>query len=119
MPATQQQHMTALATANERRLERAALKQQVHDAAGDGPGRGPRGLAKLADVIDHNPASIQSAKVWDVLAWSPRIGPQVIRRVLRHIGASPYRTVGALTERQRTLLVSVLRSPALLEQDAS
>lgn len=112
------QTFDALRLANEVRYDRAALRATIRDTAGHGIGQHDRGRLALADAVERNPMCLHNARLWDVLGWPPKTHAAVKRRVMRHIGVRyDYRTVGELTDRQRTLLVSVLRSPALLDTD--
>lgn len=95
MDAATTQRMTALAHANEIRLRRAALKDNIRT-----------GQLKIADILD-DPA-VQTAAVFDLLRAPHRMGPGKARLVLRMIGASATLQVAQLTDRQRQELLNIL-----------
>lgn len=97
MDAATTQRMTALAHANEIRLRRATLKDNIRT-----------GQLKIADVLD-DPA-VQTAAVFDLLRAPHRMGPGKARLVLRMIGASATLRVAHLTNRQRHELLGILEA---------
>jgi hypothetical protein len=99
-----QQHLRALARANQIRLARAALKRQI---AG---GRTP-----AAEVILEAPWEAASMTVADVLTSQRRWGTTRCRKVLSAVQISETKTVGALTERQRRALARRLEAGAAPE----
>ena len=112
MPATRKapavksepQHLVALARANRVRLARASLKRNI--ASGD---------AEVAKVLLDNTWEVESMTVADLLACQRRWGVTRCRRFLAMSRISEPRSVGTLTERQRTELADRLRSEPSLK----
>ena len=96
------QPLAALEYANEVRVARAELKRQI--AAGE---------LSVAAVVESCPWEAASMPVGSLLKAQRRWGSARCRRVLVALDLSEKRAVAALTERQRTALVSMLeaRSP--------
>jgi hypothetical protein len=92
------QRMDALARANEIRSQRAHLKRELK-----------AGKIAIADLLAAPPSCIYTAKVFDLLLAVPRYGRVKVNKVLAHCRISPSKTVGGLSERQRTELVTMLR----------
>jgi hypothetical protein len=80
------QRMEALQRANEIRTRRAQLKRDLKG-----------GRAKIHDLLLEPPEYVETAKVFDMLL------------VLVQCRISPSKTIGGLSQRQRTELVSMLR----------
>lgn len=97
---TPPQHMTALAKANQVRLARAELKHKVAE-----------GETTVAAVIDACPWEAVSMTMMDLLMAQHRWGRTRSRRFLTSIPMSENKTVGSLTQRQRTNLISMLGDP--------
>jgi hypothetical protein len=97
--AHSQQHMRALARANEVRLARAELKRKV---AAEEVG--------VADVILENPWEADSMAVADLLVSQRRWGQTRCRRFLAQVPMSETKTVGSMTDRQRQTLAAMLAS---------
>lgn len=95
--------MGALAKANEVRVARARLKQQLR--AGD---------VRIEQALATPPECASTAKVLELLLAVPNLGPTRASRLLTSAGVNPTKTVGTLTERQRTHLIDLLRSRANL-----
>jgi hypothetical protein len=91
------QHLRALARANEVRLARAELKRQVAD-----------GEISAAHVILECPWEAASMTVSDLLTSQRRWGSTRCRKVLATVPMSENKTVGSMTERQRTALAALL-----------
>ena len=91
------QHLRALARANEVRLARAELKRQVAE-----------GEITAAHVILECPWEAASMTVSDLLTSQRRWGSTRCRKLLQSIPMSENKTVGSMTERQRTALASLL-----------
>jgi hypothetical protein len=96
------QHLAALEYANQVRVARAELKRQI--AAGE---------LSVAAVVQSCPWQAASMPVGSLLKAQRRWGSARCRRFLVALDLSEKREVGALTERQRAALVSMLeaRSP--------
>jgi len=94
---TAPQHMRALEQANRVRLARAELKRQVSD-----------GELGVAEVIRGCPWEAESMAVAELLTSQHRWGRQRCRRFLAGLHVSETKTIGTMTERQRTELASRL-----------
>lgn len=91
--------MTALSKANEVRIARARLKQQLR-----------QGDACIEQILAAPPECASTAKVIELLLAVPKIGPARAGRLLTTAGVNQTKTIGTLTERQRTHLIDLLRS---------
>lgn len=89
---SQPQYMDALARANEVRIARADLKQEVTE------GR----LSLTAALVD---SRAEGLTVLKLLLCQHRWGVRTSRRVLNRLRIGEWKRVGALTDRQRVLLV--------------
>jgi len=94
---TAPQHMRALEQANRVRLARADLKRQVSD-----------GETQVAEVIRDCPWEAASMKVAELLTSQHRWGRQRCRRFLAASAMPENKTIGTMTERQRSELASRL-----------
>ena len=94
------QRLEALSRANEVRVARARLKQDLR--AGD---------VRVADVLLDPPGYLLTAKVFDVLLAVPKLGRVKGARALNQCRISQSKTVGGLSERQRAELVALLERP--------
>ena len=92
------QRMEALERANEIRTRRAQLKRDLKGAA-----------AKIHDLLLEPPEYVETAKVFDMLLAVPKYGRVKVNKVLVQCRISPSKTIGGLSQRQRTELVSMLR----------
>lgn len=92
------QRMTALKHANEIRTYRATLKRDLK-----------AGRESIHDLLLDPPARLETAKVFDILLAVPKYGRVKVSKVLQLCRISPSKTVGGLSQRQRTELVSMLR----------
>lgn len=102
MPAPQEQHMRALARANEVRLARAALKREI--AAGN---------RSALEVVREVPWEAESMAVGELLAAQRRWGKARSRKLINSAGLKETKEVGSLTERQRRILAAELEAKAL------
>jgi hypothetical protein len=93
-----QQRMDALSRANEIRTKRAQLKRDLK-----------AGRASIHDLLLEPPEYIETAKVFDMLLAVPKYGRVKVNKVLLSCRISPSKTIGGLSQRQRTELVSMLR----------
>jgi hypothetical protein len=91
------QHLRALARANEVRLARADLKRRVAE-----------GQLNAADVILTTPWEAQTMSVSDLLMSQRRWGHTRCRKFLSGIPMSENKTIGTMTDRQRTALAELL-----------
>ena len=90
--------MIALKRANEVRTARAKLKQELRE-----------GKLRIEQVLARPPAHVSTAQVLDLLVAVPKIGPVKATRLLNTAQVTPSKTVGGLTDRQRTRLIELLR----------
>ena len=92
------QRMEALQRANDIRSRRAQLKRDLK------AGRTP-----IHELLLDPPEYVQTAKVFDLLLAVPKYGRVKVNKILAHCRISPSKTIGGLSERQRSELVSLLR----------
>ena len=92
------QRMDALQRANEIRTKRAQLKRDLKG-----------GRVSIHDLLSAPPDFLETAKVFDMLLSVPKYGRVKVNKVLVQCRISPSKTIGGLSERQRTELVSALR----------
>ena len=92
------QRMEALQRANEIRTSRAQLKRDLKS-----------GRSSIHKLLLDPPEYLQTAKVFDLLLAVPKYGRVKVNRILNHCRISPSKTIGGLSERQRTELVAMLR----------
>ncbi|MGZ4268758.1 MAG: hypothetical protein ACXVFN_06220 [Solirubrobacteraceae bacterium] len=93
--------MQALQRANAVRLARAELKRRVAE-----------GEVHVGEVILASPWEAESMTVGDLLTSQRRWGHTRCRKFLQCIPMSENKTVGSMTERQRTALAQALGTPA-------
>ena len=92
------QRMEALQRANEIRTRRAQLKRDLKG-----------GRQSIHDLLLEPPEYVETAKVFDMLLAVPKYGRVKVNKVLQQCRISPSKTIGGLSQRQRTELVSMLR----------
>ncbi len=92
------QRMDALARANRIRTERARLKRDLK-----------AGRLSIHSLLLDPPEYVETAKVFDMLLAVPKYGRVKVNKILAHCRISPSKTIGGLSARQRTELVSLLR----------
>ncbi len=92
------QRQSALERANEIRVKRAALKRDLKS-----------GERMLADVLARPTEWVLTAKVHDLLVCVPGIGAVKAAKMLQQCRVSGSKTVGGLSDRQRSELVALLR----------
>jgi hypothetical protein len=92
------QRMEALKRANDIRTRRARLKRDLKS-----------GRSKIHGLLLDPPEYVQTAKVFDLLLAVPKYGRVKVNRILTQCRISPSKTIGGLSQRQRTELVSYLR----------
>ena len=93
-----QQRMDALQRANQIRTRRAQLKRDLKS-----------GRRSIHDLLLDPPDYVETAKVFDMLLAVPKYGRVKANKVLLQCRISPSKTIGGLSQRQRTELVSMLR----------
>lgn len=91
------QRREALAKANDVRMKRARLKEQIR-----------AGRVATSDLIAEPPEFVVTAKVFDLMLATPKYGRVKVNKTLRRCGISPSKTVGGLTERQRDDLLRAI-----------
>jgi len=90
------QRMEALKRANDIRVRRAQLKKDLKDSR-----------VQIEDVLLDPPEWVETATVFDMLMAVPKLGRVKAARLLNSCRISQSKTVGGLSERQRTELVSL------------
>lgn len=93
------QRMEALNRANEIRVARAQLKRDLKQRR-----------VRIEQVIANPPDYVLTAKVYDMLVAVPRLGRVKVGRLLTQCRISQSKTVGGLSERQRTELLDMFRA---------
>ena len=88
--------MEALKRANDIRVRRAQLKKDLK-----------LGRVSIDDVLRDPPDYISTAKVYDILMAVPKFGRVKATRYLNQARISQSKTVGGLSERQRTELIGL------------
>jgi hypothetical protein len=92
------QRMDALARANRIRTERARLKRELK-----------AGRISIHTLLFEPPEYVETAKVFDMLLAVPKYGRVKVNKILATCRISPSKTIGGLSERQRSELVVLLR----------
>jgi hypothetical protein len=92
------QRMDALARANQIRTKRAQLKRDLKS-----------GRLSIHTLLLNPPEYVETAKVFDMLLAVPKYGRVKVNKILAHCRISPSKTIGGLSERQRSELVLLLR----------
>lgn len=90
--------MEALNKANNIRSKRAKLKRDLKG-----------GKANIQTLLLDPPKYVETAKVLDMLLAVPKYGRVKTNRILNQCRISPSKTIGGLSERQRSELVTQLR----------
>ena len=90
------QRMEALKRANDIRVRRARLKKDLKD-----------GQVQIEVILMDPPEYVSTAKVFDMLMAVPKFGRVKAARLLNHCRISQSKTVGGLSERQRTELIGL------------
>jgi S13-like H2TH domain len=89
--------MDALQRANEIRTRRAQLKKDLK-----------AGRVSIHKLLLNPPSFVETAKVFDMLLAVPKYGRVKANKVLQQCRISPSKSIGGLSERQRSELVSLL-----------
>lgn len=97
MDSARPQHMQALQRANKVRLARAELKRKIG-----------QGTTSVAEVILTCPWEAASMTIAELLTSQRRWGTTRCSRFLADIGLPETKTVGSMTERQRSLLAAMV-----------
>lgn len=92
------QRMEALKRANDIRTKRAQLKRDLK-----------AGHRHIYELLLEPPSYVETAKVFDLLLAVPKYGRVKANKVLTQCRISPSKTIGGLSQRQRTELVALLR----------
>jgi S13-like protein len=92
------QRMEALQRANDIRSRRAQLKRDLK-----------AGRASIHQLLLEPPSYLETAKVFDMLLAVPKYGRVKVNKILQQCRISPSKTIGGLSERQRSELVGMLR----------
>ncbi len=90
--------MDALQRANEIRTRRAQLKRDLK-----------AGRNSIQNLLLDPPDWVETAKVFDMLLAVPKYGRVKVNKILSTCRISPSKTIGGLSERQRSELVGMLR----------
>jgi hypothetical protein len=90
--------MEALKRANDIRSKRAQLKRDLKASK-----------VRIQTLLMDPPEYVQTAKVIDMLMAVPKYGRVKTNRILTNCRISPSKTIGGLSERQRSELVSHLQ----------
>jgi hypothetical protein len=101
---TAPQHLRALDRANRVRLARAELKRVIAD-----------GSRTVADVVVECPWESESMTIADLLMSQHRWGRTRCRRFLASMPMSETKTIGSMTDRQRTQLAARLRGEVVID----
>ena len=91
------QRMDALARANQIRIKRAQLKRDLK-----------AGRRSIHSVLLEPPEWVETAKVFDMLLAVPKYGRVKVNKILAHCRIAPSKTIGGLSDRQRSELVTLL-----------
>ena len=90
------QRMDALQRANDVRVRRAKLKKDLKD-----------GKVRIETILGNPPEYVSTAKVIDILMAVPKFGRVKAARFLNTCRISQSKTVGGLSDRQRTELIGL------------
>ncbi len=90
------QRMDALKRANDVRVRRAQLKKDLKE-----------GKVRIEQILDSPPEYVSTAKVIDILMAVPKFGRVKAARFLTTARISQSKTVGGLSDRQRTELIDL------------
>ncbi len=92
------QRKEALKKANDVRTQRARVKRDIK-----------AGRRQVHELLANPPEFLETAKVADLLIQVPKFGRVKVQRALTYCRISPSKTIGGLSERQRTELVTYMR----------
>src|ERR1700731_2991374 len=91
------QRMDARARANQIRTRRAQLKRDLKS-----------GRLSIHSLLLSPPEYVETAKVFDMLLTVPKYGRVKVNKILTHCRIAPSKTIGGVTERQRSEPCSLL-----------
>lgn len=94
------QRLDALERANDVRMKRAALKRDLKG-----------GRKSIYFLIMNPPDYIETMRLFDLMMAIPKYGRVKVDKVLNQVCISPSKTVGGLSDRQRSEIISRLRPP--------
>lgn len=97
-PRSLTQRKEALGKANDVRTYRAGLKRDLK-----------AGRKSIHDLLLDPPEKLETAKVFDFVLATPKYGRVKTNKLLVQCRISPSKTIGGLSQRQRTEVVSMLR----------
>lgn len=97
------QRMEALRKGNGIRSRRARLKAQMHASQNGG------GKQQALELLTEVPDWAESMKALDLLLAIPKVGRVKANRLMNKVPASPSKTLGGLSERQRGALSNEIR----------
>jgi len=89
--------MDALARANQIRIKRAQLKRDLK-----------AGRLSIHSLLLDPPEYVDTAKVFAMLLAVPKYGRVKVNKILTHCRIAPSKTIGGLSERQRSELTTLL-----------
>jgi S13-like H2TH domain len=92
------QRMDALKRANDVRVRRAKLKKDLKE-----------GKVRIDQILVNPPEYVSTAKVIDILMAVPKFGRVKAARFLNTCRISQSKTVGGLSDRQRTELIDLFK----------
>src|ERR1700755_2880347 len=92
------QRMEALQRANDIRSRRAQLKRDLK-----------AGRQAIHELLLDPPEYLETAKVFDLMLAVPKYGRFKVNKILSTCRISPSKTIGGLSQRQRTELVELMR----------
>ena len=92
------QRMDALRRANDVRVRRAKLKKDLKD-----------GKVRIEQILGNPPEYVSTAKVIDILMAVPKFGRVKAARFLNTCRISQSKTVGGLSDRQRSELIDLFQ----------
>ena len=95
---SREQRLRALEQANEVRTARAKLKKELAS-----------GKIELVPILADPPACVRTARIRDVLLVVPKIGSVRAGRILAQCRIAHSKTLGGLTDRQRSELINHFR----------
>ncbi|HVI78123.1 MAG TPA: integration host factor, actinobacterial type [Candidatus Acidoferrum sp.] len=91
------QRMDALGKANKIRSARADLKRDLK-----------AGRNSIHNILLKPPDYVKTMKLFDLLLATPKYGRVKVNKVLQKCRISPSKTIGGLSERQRSEIISLL-----------
>jgi hypothetical protein len=92
------QRMDALKRANDVRVRRAKLKKDLKE-----------GKVEIEQILGNPPEYVSTAKVIDILMAVPKFGRVKAARFLNTCRISQSKTVGGLSDRQRSELIALFK----------